>query len=67
MKRHFFIVLLLLALSPAAFGQGCAVCTKTAQGYDDKSATGLNGGIIYLAFLPIAMIGTVGFGGAIIK
>lgn len=41
--------------------QGCAVCTKTAAGMDDKSARGLNGGILYLAMLPICIIGTVTF------
>jgi hypothetical protein len=42
-------------------GQGCSVCTKAAAGLDDKSAKGLNGGIVYLAFLPLAIMGTVGF------
>lgn len=59
MKRLLFIGLLSLTLAPAAMGQGCSVCTKTAQGLDDKSAKGLNGGIIYLAFLPLGIIGTI--------
>ncbi len=41
--------------------QGCAVCTKTASELDKHSARGLNGGILYLAFLPLAILGTVGF------
>lgn len=61
MKRYALIVLLLLSLAPAALAQGCSVCTKTAQGLDDKSAKGLNGGIIYLALLPLGLMGTVGF------
>jgi hypothetical protein len=43
-----------------AFSQ-CSMCTKTAASLDDKAARGLNSGIIYLAFLPLVMIGFVGF------
>ena len=61
MKKYLLTVSLLIALSPAIWAQGCSVCTKTAQGLDDKSAKGLNGGILYLAFLPLGIIGTVGY------
>jgi hypothetical protein len=61
MKRSLLIGLVLIALSQTVYGQGCSVCTKNAEGLDDKSAKGLNGGIIYLAFLPIAIMGTLGF------
>ncbi len=61
MKRFVFAGLLLIMLSGAAYGQGCSVCTKAAAGMDDKSAKGLNGGIVYLAFLPLIFMGTVGF------
>lgn len=61
MKRIVLLGLFFVLLSGIAYGQGCSVCTKTAQGLDDKSAKGLNGGIIYLAFLPLALMGTVGF------
>ena len=61
MKKRVLIGLLLITLAPVAWGQGCAVCTKVAAGLDDKSAKGLNGGIVYLAFLPLAIMGTVGF------
>lgn len=54
------IVLLLSVYVHAALAQGCSVCTKTAAGLDDKSAKGLNGGIIYLAFLPLIIMGTLG-------
>jgi len=37
------------------------VCTKLAAGLDDKSAKGLNGGIVYLAFLPLMFIGSIGY------
>lgn len=61
MKKIVFAGLMLFSLSYGAHGQGCSVCTKAAAGLDDKSAKGLNGGIIYLAFLPLVIMGTVGF------
>ena len=61
MKRIVLVGLLLVALSGISYGQGCAVCTKAAAGLDDKSAKGLNGGIVYLAILPLAIMGTLGF------
>ena len=60
MKRIVFAGLLLLSLSGTSYGQGCSVCTKTVQGFDDKSARGLNGGIVYLAFLPLTIMVTLG-------
>jgi hypothetical protein len=59
MKR-LLLVLVLSVTASAAYAQGCSMCTKTAAGLDDKSARGLNGGILYLAMLPLAIIGTVG-------
>jgi hypothetical protein len=60
MKKLFLASFLVLAIAPAVHGQGCSVCTKTAAGLGEKSARGLNGGIIYLALLPLAIMGTVG-------
>ena len=60
MKKIVLVVLLLVVAYGAAHAQGCAVCTKAAAGLDDKSAKGLNGGIIYLAFLPLLMMGALG-------
>jgi len=50
-----------IVYSVHAVAQGCAVCTKLAAGLDDKSAKGLNGGIVYLAFLPLMFIGSIGY------
>lgn len=61
MAKRLLIVLVLIVMAPVAYAQGCAACTKTAAGLDDKSAKGLNGGILYLAALPLAIMGTVGF------
>jgi len=61
MKKLVVIAGLVALTSGAAIAQGCSVCTKTAAGLDDKSAKGLNGGILYLALLPAGIISTVGF------
>jgi hypothetical protein len=61
MKKWLVAVVLLVSVAGTAMGQGCSVCTKTAAGLNDKSAKGLNGGILYLAFLPLAIMGSVGF------
>jgi len=37
------------------------MCTKTAAGLGDDAAEGLNNGIIFLAFTPLAIIFLLGF------
>lgn len=62
MKKGLVIALLALNLVPAiGFAQGCSLCTKTAAGLDNKSAKGMNNGILYLAAFPLTIIGTIGF------
>jgi hypothetical protein len=39
----------------------CAVCTKTAQQLGEGPAKGLNAGILYLAAIPLALAGVIGF------
>ena len=39
----------------------CSVCTRTAQQMGEKSASGLNAGIMYLAFTPLALVGLIGY------
>jgi hypothetical protein len=53
---------MLLGITPSLVqAQGCAMCTKTASELDAGSAKGLNKGIIYLAGLPLGILGAVGF------
>ncbi len=62
MKKACFLLLFSLMLLPAlSKAQGCSVCTKTASQLGEKGAKGLNGGILYLAFIPLAILGTIGF------
>ena len=62
MKKWVLILGMSLVVLPGnVHAQGCAVCTKTASELNPKSARGLNGGILYLAFLPLTILGTVGY------
>ncbi len=62
MKKRLLILMLAAMLTPeAGRAQGCTICTNTAAQLDDKSAKGMNGGILYLAFLPLTILGTVGY------
>jgi len=59
MKKVLFICVLGLSVATQSNGQGCSVCTKTSADMDNKSARGLNGGILYLALLPLGIMGTL--------
>jgi hypothetical protein len=39
----------------------CSICTKTAQQLGEGPAKGLNGAIMYLAFIPLALMGGIGY------
>lgn len=56
-----FIVLLMVLIPSALWAQGCSLCTKTASELDAGSAKGLNAGILYLAFLPLTILGVIGY------
>lgn len=61
MKKVLFFIVSILFLSYNSFGQGCALCTKTASELGGHKAESLNAGIIYLALIPITFIGVIGF------
>lgn len=61
MKKLLVVLVFLMFLAPAAWSQGCAMCTKTASELDRKSARGLNNGILYLAAVPLTILGSIGF------
>lgn len=60
MFRRILVVVFFLFLRIAVWSQ-CAVCTKTASTLGDKAAKGLNGGIIYLAMMPLIFMGILGY------
>jgi hypothetical protein len=64
MKRILITTILIFSLtiicSDTTQAQ-CSVCTRTAQQLGEKPARGLNAGIIYLAFTPLAIAGIMGY------
>ncbi len=56
----FVIVAVLLLTGPEAAAQ-CSICTKTAQQLGEGPAKGMNSGILYLAFAPMAIIGFLAY------
>jgi len=64
MQRWIIFVLcfaILFFLFPAVAEAQCSICTRTAQQLGEKPAKGLNAGILYLAFMPLALIGFIAF------
>ena len=62
--NKYFLVFSLLAISLLLFSSAeaqCSICTRTAQQLGEKPAQGLNAGILYLAFAPLAIVGFVGY------
>lgn len=58
MLRRLTISFTFLLLSLMTWAQ-CSVCTRTAQQLGEEPAKGLNAGILYLAALPLTIIGVV--------
>jgi hypothetical protein len=63
MKKRALALVLIIFFSFLAFAVSaqCSICTKTAQQLGEKPAKALNSGILYLAFMPMAIIGYLGF------
>ena len=57
---YFLIFCFSFIISYSASAQ-CAICTKTAQQLGEGPAKGLNGAILYLAFMPLMLIGFIGY------
>jgi len=62
MKKRVVTILLVLALAQNyTLNAQCSICTKTAQQMGERPARALNGGILYLAFMPLAIFGYIGY------
>lgn len=60
MKRiGIFLMVLILLFVSADLAAQCSICTKTAAQLGEKTGRGLNGGILYLAAAPIAIVGFI--------
>jgi hypothetical protein len=63
MKKWSLILLFVICyslISGMASAQ-CSICTKTAQQLGEKPAKGMNSGILYLAFAPLAIGAIIGY------
>jgi hypothetical protein len=64
MKRGLLIYLFVFCFSfliSYSIEAQCSICTKTAQQLGEKPAKGMNSGILYLAFMPMAIVGVIGY------
>lgn len=61
MNKGIVLALVAMLFVTEVWAQGCSMCTVTASNLDDNSARGLNGGILYLASLPLFILGTLGY------
>jgi hypothetical protein len=62
MKKYTLILIFLLLLfGTNQLSAQCSICTRTAQQLGEKPAKALNAGIIYLAFMPMTIIGFIGY------
>lgn len=64
MRQARLIFLLMIFMLFVAIAPGyaqCSICTKTAMQLGEKSATGMNSGVIYLMLAPFAVVGYIGF------
>jgi hypothetical protein len=64
MQKFFaiaFILVMVFILTSIDLQAQCSICTRTAQQLGEKPARGLNAGILYLAFTPLALIGFIAF------
>ncbi len=59
-KSLFLLIIMLTSLVQMVVAQ-CSICTKTAQQLGEGPAHSLNVGILYLMFMPLAIMGYVGF------
>ena len=64
MKKCGLILIFFLSLSLFSIGSSqaqCSICTRTAQQQGERPAKALNGGILYLAFIPFTVVGVIGY------
>ena len=62
--KYFFNILLavlFIAVFATTAGAQCAVCTKTSMQLGEKPAQGMNSAILYLMFMPFAIVGFIGY------
>lgn len=59
--RLIVLLLIVFAVSILTADAQCSICTKTAGQLGEKTARGLNTGIVYLMLAPFTIVGYIGF------
>lgn len=60
MRGRCLTILLMIMIAGSVNAQ-CSICTKTAGQLGEKTARGLNTGIVYLMLAPFTIVGYIGF------
>jgi len=62
MQKYLATLLIgIMMLTAGELCAQCSICTKTAQQMGEKPAKALNGGILYLAAMPLAIMGFIAY------
>lgn len=60
-RIRLFLILLMLGGGLQMLQAQCSICTKTSMQQGEKAGKGMNGGIVYLMMMPLAIMGYVGW------
>jgi len=58
---RIFLILFILSGSVELVQAQCSICTRTSMQQGEKAGKGMNGGIVYLMMMPLAIMGYVGW------
>jgi hypothetical protein len=62
MKKGMLILFFILVTSALYTASAqCSICSRTVAQMGEKPARGLNAGILYLAFAPLALMGVISY------
>lgn len=62
MKKWKWIVLVSFLISAAQpVAAQCSICAKTSMQQGEQAGKGMNGGIVYLMMMPLAIMGILGY------
>lgn len=62
MRTKFFLLLILLMMTPTLAEAQCAMCRAVVESeVDGKTAEGINNGIVYLMVFPYLLVAGLGY------
>ena len=64
MKKWGLIVVFMFLMLTICTGPGraqCSICAKTSMQQGEQAGKGMNGGIVYLMVIPLAIMGFLGY------